>query len=178
VLAAVASLVVIAGRHALILENTPFAGNPSVPGNSPSPQNSSSPGVSPSPAYPSPIPRAMYAFVVARPLLEGRVATAEAVRTLREEHVPNDVAADRVRTQILPLLRQMRDRAESTLLDDPEVVKVHEHAIKGARLNVSGFEIIANALEQNDPELLQKGNALVEMASAEWEEWAKGTLKL
>jgi hypothetical protein len=120
----------------------------------------------------------MYAFVVARPLLEGRVATAEAVRALRAEHLPNAAAADRVRIQILPLLRQMRDRAELTLLDDPEVVKVHEHAIKGARLNVSGFKIIANALEQNDPELLQKGNALVQMASAEWEEWAKGTLKL
>ena len=38
---------------------------------------------------------------------------------------------------------------------------MHEHAIARARLNVIGFEKLATALEQNDRQLLEEGNALL-----------------
>ena len=148
VLAGLASLGVVAARQALL--------------------------ISPS----SPIPRAVYADVVAKPLLDGREATAAAWRALQAERPPNEVAANRIRTEILPVLQQMLDGAESVPIDDPEVWEVHEHAIKGARSHVMGFEKIASALEQNDRDLLQEGDALLREGNAEWEEWAIGTENL
>jgi hypothetical protein len=97
---------------------------------------------------------------------------------LQAERPPNDVAADRIRTQILPVLRQMLDGAESVPIDDPAVWEVHEHAIEGARFHVMGFEKIATALEQNDRDLLQEGDALIQEGNTEWEEWAIGTENL
>jgi Zn-dependent protease with chaperone function len=132
----------------------------------------------PTPTVDPVVPRALYVDVVARPLLDGRVATASALTALKAEHLSNDVIAARMRAEILPVLRQMLDSAESVRLDDPEVRTVHEHAIAGARLNVMGFEKLATALEQNDRQLLEEGNALLIDGNAEWEQWAAGTAKL
>jgi len=132
----------------------------------------------PTPTVDPVVPRALYADVVARPLLDGRVATAAALNALKAEHLPNDVTAARMRAEILPVLRQILDGAESVRLDDPEVRTVHEHAIAGARLHVMGFEKVATALEQNDRQLLEEGNALLAEGNAEWEQWAAGTAKL
>jgi hypothetical protein len=41
-----------------------------------------------------------------------------------------------------------------------------------------GFEKVATALEQNDRQLLEEGNALLAEGNAEWEQWAAGTAKL
>ena len=124
------------------------------------------------------VPRELYADVVARPLLEGRVATASAFSAMQAERLPDDLIAARIRAEILPLLRQMLDLAESVRLDDPEVKTVHEHAIAGARLHVMAFEKVATALEQSDPRLLSEGDALIADGNAEWEQWAAGTANL
>jgi hypothetical protein len=132
----------------------------------------------PEPTVASVVPRALYAQVVARPLLEGRVAAASTLSAMQAEHLSDADAAARIRAEILPVLRQMLDRAESVQLDDPEVRTVHEHAIKGAQLNVMGYEKIVSALEQSDRQLLQEGNALLADGNAEWEQWAAATAKL
>lgn len=125
------------------------------------------------PAGPA-VPRQLYAAVVARPLLDGRVATVSAFSALQAERPPNDIAAARIRSEILPLLRQMLDAAESVRIDDPEVRSVHEHAIAGAQLQVGGFEMVATALEQNDASLLQQGSELLAAGDREWGQWAAG----
>jgi hypothetical protein len=137
----------------------------------------------PTPNVPVPVPdpvvpRELYADVVARPLLDGRVATAEAFAALKAERPPNAESVSRIRTEILPVLRQMLDGAESVRLDDPEVQQLHGHAIAAARAHVVGFETIANALERNDPTMLREGNSLLAQGNSEWEQWAAGVLAL
>jgi hypothetical protein len=124
------------------------------------------------------IPRAFYRDVVARPLLEGRKATADAFRQLQEERPSNAVAVTRIRTEILPVLRQMADAADSVRLDDPEVREIHDQARDGAHLQVQGFEEVATALERNDRALLQHGNSIIAIAGFSWEEWARGVQTL
>ncbi|WP_433505454.1 M48 family metalloprotease [Pseudonocardia halophobica] len=124
------------------------------------------------------VPRAYYRDVVARPLLEGRKATADAFRQLQQEKPSNAVAATRIRTEILPVLEQMADAADSVRLDDPEVQEIHDHARDGAHLQVQGFEEVATALERNDRALLQHGNSIIAIAGVQWEEWARGVQTL
>ncbi|MFP5283680.1 MAG: hypothetical protein ACLGIF_09545, partial [Actinomycetes bacterium] len=135
---------------------------------------------SPSPelAAPVAVPRPLYGQVVARPLLDGRAATAAALNALQAEKPPNNVAADRIRSEILPVLTQMRDGAESVQLDDPVVQAVHSHAVAGSRLHVAGFTLIATALEANNPALLEEGNAMLANGNEEWERWAAGAQNL
>jgi hypothetical protein len=151
-LAGVGSYAVIGGHHVLLPHTSPTASMP--------------------------IPRSLYSDVVARPLLDGRAATASALNTLKAEKPPNDVAAHRIRTEILPVIRQMVEGAESVRVDDPEVREVHQHAVAGAQLHLTGFEKIAAALELNNPELLAEGNALLSEGNVEWDQWAVGAAKL
>lgn len=124
------------------------------------------------------IPRAFYRDVVARPLLEGRKSTADAFRQLRQEKPSNAVAVTRIRTEILPVLRQMADAADSVRLDDPEVRELHDHARDGAHLQVQGFEEVATALDRNDGALLRHGNSIIAIAGIQWQEWARGVQTL
>lgn len=116
--------------------------------------------------------------VVARPLLDGRVASAAAFSALQAENPPAAVAAARIRTEILPLLRQMLDGAQSVQLDDPEVLEVHQHAIDGAQQHVRGFELLVEALDRGDQQLSRQASALLADGNAEWEQWAVGVEQL
>jgi hypothetical protein len=120
------------------------------------------------------VPRDLYADVVALPLLEGRKATAEAFSALQAERPPNDIAAGRIRADILPQLRGMLDLARSVHVDDPAVTAVHEHALTGAELEVAGFEAVAAGLERSDPAQVRQGSAQIAQANGEWQQWAVG----
>jgi hypothetical protein len=129
-------------------------------------------GPVPDQAVQPPVPRELYRDVVARPLLDGRAAEAEWFSELQAEQPPNDVAAARIRTELLPLLEQMRDGAEDVRIDDPDVAAVHDDALAGIRLHLAGFELVATALERDDAGMLQRGSALLEQGNSHWERWA------
>ncbi len=131
-------------------------------------------GVVPVQPVPPVVPRGLYADVVARPLLDGRVASASAFSALQAEHPPADVAAARIRADILPLLRQMLDGAQSVPIDDPKAREVHVHAIAGAQLHVRGFEMLVEALDQGDQQLAKQASKLLADGNVEWEQWAAG----
>jgi hypothetical protein len=124
------------------------------------------------------VPRELYKDVVARPLLTGRAATASAFRSLRGEHLPAAALAAGIRAEILPVLRQMLDGAQSVRLDDAGVLRVHQHAIDGARLEVAGFDTVAGGLERGDPDQVSRGSALLARSNTEWTQWASGVLTL
>jgi hypothetical protein len=135
-------------------------------------------GPIPDQAVQPPVPRELYRDVVARPLLDRRAAEAEWFSALQSEQPPNDVAAARIRTELVPLLEQMRDGAEDVSIDDPEVAAVHEDVLAGIRLHLAGFELIATALERDDAPLLQQGSALLEQGNYRWERWAAAVPRL
>jgi len=124
------------------------------------------------------VPREFYADVVARPLLDGRVASSSAFRDLQAERPPANVAATRIRAEILPLLRQMLDGAQSVRIDDPRTREVHSHAVAGAQLHVRGFEMLVEALDQDDQQLADQASALLADGNAEWQQWAAGVQEL
>lgn len=124
------------------------------------------------------VPRGLYVELVARPLLEGRVAHDQAWRKLQAEQPSNDVAARRVRDEIVPLAQGLRDTAGTVKLDDPEVEEVHAHAIEGAQLQVDAFTELAVALDTDDRERLDQASALLQKSGAQWEAWATGVQNL
>jgi hypothetical protein len=135
-------------------------------------------GPVPDQAVAPPIPRELYRDVVARPLLQGRAAEAEAFSQLQAEQPPNDVAAGRIRSEIVPLLQAMLDGATDVRIDDPDLAAVHADLLAGIRLHLQSFELIATALERNDAALLQQGNALLQQGTKRWSRWAAGVAAL
>ena len=124
------------------------------------------------------VPRDLYPDLVARPLLEGRTATADTFRALQAQKPSNEVAAARIRTEILPALQGMLELAESVRVDDPQVDAVHQHAVSGARLHVAGFTAVAEALERGDAAQLRQGSQQLADGNAQWEQWAAGVSAL
>ncbi len=70
----------------------------------------------------------------------------------------------------MPLLRQMLDGAHALRIDDPRFRDVHARAIAGAQLHVRGFEMIVEALDQDDQRLTKQASTpLLAEGNAEWE---------
>lgn len=59
----------------------------------------------------------------------------------------------------MPLLRQMLDGAHALRIDDPRFRDVHARAIAGAQLHVRGFEMLVEALDQDDQRLTKQASA-------------------
>jgi hypothetical protein len=119
-----------------------------------------------------------YKDVVARPLINGRAAYVAALRELQIKRPSNAVAASRIRTEILPLLRQMLDGAQSVHIEDPAALEVHKHAVAGARLHVAAFSILTDALDHSNQALNKQASMLIAQGNAEWQQWAAGVLAL
>jgi hypothetical protein len=135
-------------------------------------------GPVPDQAVQPPVPRELYLDVVARPLMDGRAAEAEVFSALQSEQPPNDVAADRIHTEIIPLLQLMLDGATDVPIDDPQVAAVHENVLAGIRLHLEGFELVATALARDDAAMLQQGSDLLAEGNARWDRWAAGVAAL
>jgi Zn-dependent protease with chaperone function len=136
------------------------------------------PALLPSSPNPDAVPGELYVDLVARPLLQSRATQAEAWKKLRAEQPSNAVAARRVRGEILPLVQQLRDRANAVKLDDPQVEEVHARAIAGAKLHVAAFTQLAEAFDREDRELFDDANALLQQGDAQWAAWATGVQSL
>lgn len=118
------------------------------------------------------IPRGLYLDLVARPILDGRVAEADALATLRSDRPGNADAAARVRSDVLPRATSLLLLAQSFRFDDPSVEAVHRHALDGARLHVEAFTLLATALDADDRVSFDQANRLIVEGDGEWEAWA------
>lgn len=119
-----------------------------------------------------PIPRDLYLTVVARDLLDRRVAEVSALDRLKTDSPTGIAAAAQIRSDILPLVSELQRAAQSYRFDDPAVQRVHEHALTAAKAHVDGFTLLATAFEKNDKTLFDQAQRLLVRGNAEWEAWA------
>jgi hypothetical protein len=120
------------------------------------------------------VPRELYRDVVVRPLREGRLASSAAATRLQTERPPLPEYAARIRTEVLPTLQRMADTAGSVRIDDERTRTVHQHAVRASTLHLLGYELIAEAMEQNSRALQLDGNARLAEGNLEWDQWAAG----
>lgn len=124
------------------------------------------------PALQPAVPRGLYLVVVAKPILDGRVAEADALATLKSGRPTNAAAAALVRSEVLPRANELLRLAQSFRFDDPAVEAVHQHALDGAGLHIEAFTLLAAALDANDRPMFEQANRLIARGDAEWEAWA------
>lgn len=124
------------------------------------------------------VSRQDYRDVVARPLLEGRLAAAAWFRGLQAQQPPGPIAAARIRSELVPILQQQVDTAELVHSEDPRVQDVHTHAVTGARMQLLGFRTLADALEREDELLFRRADGIIAQSGEEWRQWAAGAQAL
>jgi hypothetical protein len=130
------------------------------------------------PALQPPVIRDLYPTVVARDLLERRLAEVAAFQQLRTDNPPGAVAVARIRADILPQVREIFSVPQAVPLDDTDVKAVHAHAVAGAEDHLRAFELFATALEQGDRDQFDQAQKLLLAGDSEWQAWAAGVQTL
>jgi hypothetical protein len=133
----------------------------------------------PQPPVPSSvITRDQYVPLVAEHLLEERVAETSAFGKLKSDNPPNAEGAARLRSDILPLARDILAAAQAVQIDDPVVRAVHQHALDAAQAHIDAYELFADAFDANDRAEFARAQQRLLDGDAQWEAWASAAQTL
>jgi hypothetical protein len=76
-----------------------------------------------------------------------------------------------IRSEILPALRSLQQRAESLPVEPGPVEDAHAFARRGLEASTTGFDLIASGLETEDADVIDNGKRYLSAEVEEWERW-------
>lgn len=137
----------------------------------PTPDDTTGPQVSPA--------ARMYLGTVARDFLLGYQAIEEAVAAIDSDQVADGATrALRIRSEVLPPTRALRDDVEAYQPPTPEIGKVHESAVAMLAAKLESLELFALAFETDSAELLSEAQAKRDEEDRYVEHWFSGLTEL
>ena len=162
VCAAAASILLIAGRGALV-------GPPAslIPGNSE--------GSSLLPA--AQLDGLQYLDTTA-PAIEAAYAQVQRSVTTASQAASPGLAAAIIQTEVLPQLHRVVQYAESIHPGTTQLAAIHRHCLAALQDAITEYTLFAQAVQNNDASALAQGKIEQQAANAQWLQWQTGLLSL